>query len=324
MIAGFPELWKYKHDNKMAYKIPLVSMKLRSRMWFIISSSCAFLLYSSMSSFFPQLWEKLGFSAGDKVILTIGMVIILLIALSGIALAEKSQLPHQSSIDEWPAPNLKSKNPHTKGHTEVDHISTYFNSMLVELQKKLGQVNQHAKSLAEANESLARLAVKDGLTGLYNQSYAKERLQQEFYRSQRYKNPLSLLMFDIDNFKALNDKYGHLAGDDVLRIIARMTVEIIRPSDIPSRYGGEEFFFILPETNQHEAGLLAERIRQRIISYPFRHNSVKEKTYNTTISAGTCTFPDYGNSAGELITFCDAALYGAKKAGKNQVVIYNG
>ena len=308
----------------MAYKIPLVSMKLRSRMWFIISSSCAFLLYSSLSSFYPQLWEKLGFSAGDKAILTIGMVIILLIALSSIALAEKSQLPHKSSINEWPTLNLNSKNSHTKGNTEVDHISTYFNSMLVELQKKLGPVNQHAKSLAGANESLARLAVKDGSTGLYNQSYAKERLQQKFYRSQRYKHPLSLLMFDIDNFKALNDKYGHLAGDDVLKIIARMTVEIIRLSDLPSHYGGEEFFFILPETYQHEAGILAKRIRQRISSYPFRLNSVKEKTYNIPISAGTCTFLDYGNSAGELITLCGAALYGAKKSGKNQVVIYNG
>lgn len=296
-------------------------------MWSIILIASAFLIFSSLSNFFPQLWGWLGFNSETKAILTIGMVLILLISLSGLVRIEKSPSSPNPSLEkrkeEDQPPHISSENTTFTGNIEVDQISRYYNDMILKLQKKLAQVNQYSKSLADVNESLARVAAKDGLTGLYNQSFAKERLQQEIYRTERYKHSLSLLMIDLDDFKELNDKYGHVVGDRMLKTLARLMVEIIRPSDIPARYGGEEFLIILPETISENAVKVAERIRQRIESYPFEINHTRDRTYQITISTGVCSYPDYGRTAEDLINLADAALYGAKKGGKNRVVVYS-
>jgi diguanylate cyclase (GGDEF)-like protein len=124
----------------------------------------------------------------------------------------------------------------------------------------------------------------------------------------------------LDDFKALNDKYGHIAGDRILRSFANLIKETIRPSDVPARYGGEEFLIILPETSCQNALSVAERIRQKIALYPFEITSLKEKSSPFTISIGVCAFPGRGRTVEELITLADAGLYQAKKEGKNKVI----
>lgn len=219
------------------------------------------------------------------------------------------------------SPSQESKDSLFTGNSDVVHISNYFHNILLEIQENLSQLTQYTKSLADANESLARLVVKDGLTGLYNNTYIKERLLQEIYRAERYKHSLSLLMIDLDDFKAFNDEYGHVEGDKALKGIADIIKESFRPSDISARYGGEEFLVILPETGQENAFLVSERIRERVASYAFEINSSKEKPGFITVSIGLCTFPKSKGSAEDLIIAADNALYKAKKEGKNKVVI---
>ncbi len=171
-------------------------------------------------------------------------------------------------------------------------------------------------------EKMASLIIREALTGLFNQMYIRQRLEEEIYRSKRYNHLLSLLMIDLDNFKALNDRYGHTAGDHLLRYFSQLILETIRPSDIAARYGGEEFLIILPETTREEAQAVAERLRKRLSLYPFRIDSRKEDV-QFTISVGISTFPEYSQSGDELITLADMALYQAKKEGKNRVAVYS-
>jgi len=175
------------------------------------------------------------------------------------------------------------------------------------------------RGLAIMSGKLSSLAITDGLTGLYNQFYIKERLQEEIYRSERYKHILSLLMIDLEDFKSLNDKYGHIVGDRILKSFSNLIRETVRPSDIPSRYGGEEFLVVLPETTCENAVIVAERIRQKIGGYPFEISCLKEKNPPFTVSIGVCAFPGRGRTVEELITLADTALYQAKKDGKNRV-----
>jgi diguanylate cyclase (GGDEF)-like protein len=172
------------------------------------------------------------------------------------------------------------------------------------------------------NEKLTTIIIREDMTGLYNKSYIKQRLQEEFYRSHTYNHPLSLLMIDLDNFKNLNDMYGHTIGDQLLKSFSALIKETIRPSDIAARYGGEEFLIILPETGDQEAIRVAERIHKKVCTYPFRNESLKGVTIRFTISIGTCSFPQYGQSGDELITLADVALYQAKREGKNRIASY--
>lgn len=167
---------------------------------------------------------------------------------------------------------------------------------------------------------LERLAITDYLTGLYNVRYFYHRLEEEFSRAQRYNFPLSCLMIDIDHFKEINDRYGHRAGDSVLREIARLMKTHTRKSDVLARYGGEEFIMLLPETHQKGAIIKAESLRTSISRMRFR--ALKDKR-NVTISIGIATYPDVSVShADDLITYADTALYEAKTAGRNRVEVF--
>lgn len=303
-------------------RIPLVSKKIRKRLWFTITVSVIFLAYSSVSTFLPELWAKLNFNSGDKAILTIGLIIILSLSLSGLILAERLTPTLLDYLQKNQYLQLGNEKLSAEENNEEHQVAHYFNSLFLELQKELSQVNQHAKSLADANKSLAIMAVKDGLSGLYNQYYIKERVQQEIYRTERYERPLSLLMIDLDDFKRINDKYGHVSGDHIIRMFGRMLMDMIRPSDIAARYGGEEFLIILPETCSNNAVIVAERIRQKIAAYPFVVKPQLKERVHLTVSVGICTFPDYGHTAENLLAFADLALYEAKKGGKNKVFVY--
>jgi diguanylate cyclase (GGDEF)-like protein len=171
------------------------------------------------------------------------------------------------------------------------------------------------------SEKMKSLFIRDGLTGLSNRNYIRQRLEEEFYRSRRYSHPLSLMMIDLDNFKSLNDRFGHSVGDHLLRYFSQVIADTIRPSDIAARYNGEEFLIILPETHKEEARAVAERLRTRIALCPFRVDFRKEEVL-FTISIGVTTYPEYGQSAEELVALADSALHQAKKDGKDKVAIY--
>lgn len=302
---------------------------LRFRLWSIIIIALVFLFFSSLTNFFPRIWGFAGFNSQDKALLTLGLLLILVISFSALVVAERSQraYPHGGETDDEEkidAPEISNESVARSRSTGSDQINKYYRDMLLKLQKKLLQVNQFAKSLADANESLTRVAAKDGLTGLYNQIFIKERLQQEIYRAERYGRPLSVLMLDLDDFKKLNDRYGHVTGDNVLKTVSRLIVELIRPADIPGRYGGEEFLIILPETNSENAFLVAERIRQRVEVCLFETDNSSQSTVHVTLSIGLCTYPDFGRTAQELIALADSALYKAKTSGKNMAAVYNG
>ncbi len=160
------------------------------------------------------------------------------------------------------------------------------------------------------------MAIRDGLTGFYNAMYVKARLQEEIDRSIRYKYPLSLLMINPDDFKALNDEFGQGAADQLLKSFSAKLGEIIRASDIVGRIGGDNFLVILPQTNILDAAAVAERIRMETALSDFRLVTRREKVSHFTISVGVYGTPLHKQTANEVIGLADAAVYRAKKKGK--------
>ena len=167
------------------------------------------------------------------------------------------------------------------------------------------------------HEEIYRLTTVDGLTQIFNKRYFMENIERELSRSQRYGRSLSLIIFDIDHFKNINDTYGHLAGDHVLKRLAAAVQENIRREDFLARYGGEEFAIILPEIDHANALVMAEKVRGLIEAQKF----VFENTpIPTTISLGVASTGDEAIDSMELIREADQCLYRAKKAGRNKVV----
>ena len=161
-----------------------------------------------------------------------------------------------------------------------------------------------------------RQALIDGLTGISNRRHCDESIAQELARAGRFGGPVSLILADIDDFKGVNDRYGHPTGDDVLRAFAVTLRDTVRDIDVPARWGGEEFAVLLPGTDEDGAALLAERIRAAFEKRPLE--SVDGERLEVTASFGVAAFPDATTPA-ELVEGADAALYEAKRAGKNRV-----
>lgn len=169
----------------------------------------------------------------------------------------------------------------------------------------------------EMEERLRELALRDGLTNLYNHREFFRLCREECSRAQRYGQPLALLMLDIDFFKRINDTLGHPARDEVLRWVASTLTSKIRSSDRAARYGGEEFAIIMPQSGVEEAQVAAERIRESIAEKPVMLES--GKPLSVTVSIGIAAFPEHGKNERELVQAADGALYRAKQAGRNRV-----
>jgi diguanylate cyclase (GGDEF)-like protein len=196
---------------------------------------------------------------------------------------------------------------------------TFFGSHVAELRAKLRQRNEE---LQDAVKDAHRLADRDHLTWAYNRRYIMNALDRERSRSERRHAPFSIVIFDLDHFKSVNDRFGHIVGDRVLTRFAEVARRELRAMDVVAsgrrahcfgRYGGEEFIAVLPETGLEAARLCAERLRTALAKETFDNN------LRITVSAGLAVYR-YGESAEETLRRADDALYRAKKHGRNQVV----
>lgn len=210
----------------------------------------------------------------------------------------------------------------------------YQNSTIIPLGSADGQVDRigviiydvtdvavHRVELKAANDELKRLSRTDRLTGLFNRGYWEECCTQEFKRCKRTGSVSSLLIFDIDHFKKVNDTYGHPTGDAVIKQTADIFYQTLRETDISGRYGGEEYVGILINTPADQAMIFAERLRKKIAETPCLH---QEFTVNYTISLGICEISDAITTHKEWIELSDQGLYQSKQAGRNTSTIYKG
>lgn len=165
------------------------------------------------------------------------------------------------------------------------------------------------------------MSITDPLTGLLNRRYLEERLTEELNRSKRYNYSMSCLMIDIDDFKKYNDRNGHQAGDVALKITAHSLKAALRAADIACRYGGEEFCILLPQTTITEAGVIAERMRQKVAETVYPHGK-SQPMKRVSISIGISTFAKHIDTAESVIAAADRALYKAKSQGKNRIEFY--
>jgi diguanylate cyclase (GGDEF)-like protein len=171
-------------------------------------------------------------------------------------------------------------------------------------------------------EETERSARTDPATGLANRRVFDDTLDREIRRSRRYRWPLTVLMLDLDRFKAVNDRYGHLLGDLVLERVGGILRSAVREADALCRYGGDEFAVVLPETSRIGGFAVAERIRRRM-THAFQERGVGGHEFVMTVSCGLATYPDDGLHANEIVARADEALYGAKRAGRDRVCVHH-
>jgi diguanylate cyclase (GGDEF)-like protein len=205
-----------------------------------------------------------------------------------------------------------------EANEELSKLNTSYEMLFIELRQSKEKAEKIAEELHHANVKLHELVFCDALTGLYNHRFFQEAMDKEFERSKRYKRDLSLILFDIDHFKKVNDTYGHLVGDRVLVAISRATERSVRDSDIIARYGGEEFAIILPETDFNAARAVAERLRRDVEELVTVIDGVPIRV---TISIGytSCSQSVTVKDKGAVIGMADKALYIAKQSGRNMI-----
>jgi diguanylate cyclase len=212
---------------------------------------------------------------------------------------------------------LDALNQHFENHQQSDR------AQFEQSQKQIQALNERLKAMEDESvllrESAAKsreLALKDALTGIWNRQALDENIEKEFIRWQRYQKPLSLVVWDVDFFKKVNDTYGHAAGDKVLKTIARLFTQATRDADFIARFGGEEFVGIFPETRLEDALSLANKIREKIQNSKFHY---EHKPVPITASAGLATFRP-NDTVEDVFKRADAALYRAKNGGRNRCI----
>ena len=238
--------------------------------------------------------------------------------LDDIALAAKTML---ESFELAPGELKPYSQIMHEANEQLSSINLNQAQLVLEMHEAKMKAERLSNELRDANSKLRDLVYRDGLTGLYNHRFFQESLSQELLRADRYKTSVSLIIFDIDHFKNVNDNHGHQAGDQVLMNVSRAVSSSIRPTDIIARYGGEEFAVILPETNAAGAKVFAARLRRCVEGIA---TLVKGQLIYVTVSAGTATFsPENGKSNKDLlINSADKGLYLSKQNGRNQVTAF--
>jgi diguanylate cyclase (GGDEF)-like protein len=190
-------------------------------------------------------------------------------------------------------------------------------------KRRLAMTVAEHVALALANlrlhDTLRSQSIRDPLTGLFNRRYMEESLQREMRRAARSRQPVGIIMLDIDHFKAFNDTHGHEAGDALLQSVGSIMQRSVRAEDIACRYGGEEFTLILPEASLPDAALRAEHIRQAISHLNIQYH--RQQLGRITVSAGVAIYPDHGPTGDAVLRASDAALYQAKSRGRNRIVL---
>jgi len=207
---------------------------------------------------------------------------------------------------------------------EIGLLMGSFSRMLTTIEAQSTEINSFAarldsayKELEASDSRLKEFSFKDEVTGLYNRRFFAVRLEEEVSRCRRFNHPVSVVLLDLDGYKAINDELGHSAGDETLREVANILLKHSRGINVICRYGGDEFAVLLVETSKAGALLYADRIRQVLATHPFPHGR------RVTASFGVASLPeDVAPATEELIRAADEALYAAKRAGRNRVEGY--
>jgi len=222
------------------------------------------------------------------------------------------------------SPETAAVQQYVQQSDEVDTLMQSFSRMLVTIEQQAADVNEYArrldtayKDLESTSAQLKEFSFKDEVTGLYNRRFFSIRLEEEVSRYRRFNHPVSVVLLDLDGFKAVNDDLGHGAGDETLRAMADILLKQSRGINVICRYGGDEFAVLLVETSKSGARLYADRIRYVLSTWAFAHGR------RVTASFGIASLPeDVAPAADELIRAADEALYAAKRAGKNRVSVH--
>jgi diguanylate cyclase (GGDEF)-like protein len=201
---------------------------------------------------------------------------------------------------------------------ELSLLNLSYERLLLEYRGAKENAERLTVELRVANARLQELAFRDGLTGLYNHRYFQEAVDKEMARAERSGRPVTLIMVDLDNFKTINDTYGHQRGDIVLQAVSRQIEQISRKTDVVARYGGEEFMVILPETSRTFALRKAEEYRSVVENMEVLADGIMIRI---TISVGVVTYDPTQdtNNRDKLIRLADSALYKSKQSGRNRV-----
>jgi len=202
-----------------------------------------------------------------------------------------------------------------------DFITKPFNFEQIKFTIEKALETKHLRQLASKSEFYRQLSHSDELTQLANYRAFHETFQREIERALRYEHFLGLLVIDIDDFKKCNDTYGHLAGDAALQQVASLIKQSTRGCDFIARYGGDEFFAVLTETDEPGAVVVAERIRVEVEQHVFQDENQREISHQS-VTVGISSLPARGTNKRDLIRTADFALYQGKSAGKNRVVLF--
>lgn len=215
---------------------------------------------------------------------------------------------------------------HLEGAGEITRLARVLNMAGERLSRQKDlleqEVAKRTDDLKRANERLEKLAITDGLTGLYNHRYFQEMLIAEVQRQRRGGAPFSLIMIDVDHFKRFNDEHGHPAGDEILHTVGEILSENVRETDLVARYGGEEFVILLRFADHDNAMQIAEKLRYSIEGTFFSdvHGTPR---FRCTASLGVATWPEHAKHARPLIEIADQALYQSKHRGRNRITSVN-
>ncbi len=276
------------------------------------------LIYFLFQYLFPALNQHHVRIEGIRDTLSVVLVVMLLIPLLGLVLMGWwiRSLEGLTQEVKSKSAELMDSIPDSGQKNEMVSLRQHFDGLYSELQEKIGLLNQYSNRIIDDNIKLSEQAVKDVLTTLYNRRHFEERLAEEAERAKRHDTELSMIMLDVDGFKEYNDTLGHQAGDSILHSLGLLVRSSIRRSDLPFRYGGDEFAVLLPDCSIEDAVKIAGKII-RTVAVQDLGDHKKVGLPRVSVSCGVAAFIENGK---KLLADADRCLLKAKKSGKGRVV----